>query len=393
MSIYVAFAATLAVGATKPRTLQITTVTTGPGLPVEGYYASLWQVWGPGWDMSYVDDFVLPVNGTLSVAGLVPGQDYLLEVIGAGPNCEFVGPIPRQFTVGGWWDPGVAVEIDIDCAPPVRLSFANDAADGNAEIYLVNSNGTDAARLTFDPARDVAPAWSPDGTMIAFQSDRSGAPEIHLMNADGSNQVQLTATGGSFRPAWSPDGARIAFTSTRDGNSEVYAVNLDGSGLVNLTNNPAEDADPAWSSDGTKVAFRSDRDQSPITGIYLMNADGSGVIRLTREPYEVWDAEPAWSPDGTSLAISRSWCSELCVQVIVRMSAADGSAEQLTAPGSWCETHTEPSWAPDGRKIVFTSTDWCGGVPTVSVLNLSETGFYYLSGAALVAGFSPSWRP
>src|SRR5207237_1385985 len=106
---------------------------------------------------------------------------------------------------------------------------------------------------------------------IVFTSARAGAPgynEIYRMTPDGSGVVQLTNTpGNDAAPAWSPDGSKIAFSSTRDGNHEIYVMNAtDGSGLVRLTNDALWDDHPAWSPDGSKIAF------SKYSAIYVMNA-------------------------------------------------------------------------------------------------------------------------
>ena len=92
------------------------------------------------------------------------------------------------------------------------------------------------------------PAWSRDGSRLAFDSNRGGNYDIYVMNADGSGLFQVThSSADDIFPTWSPDGSRLAFLSSRDGNWEVYVINLDGSGATNLTNDPAEDFSPAWS--------------------------------------------------------------------------------------------------------------------------------------------------
>jgi hypothetical protein len=130
-----------------------------------------------------------------------------------------------------------------------------------------------------------------------------------VMNADGSDQVNLSNSAGSDRrPSWSPDGSKIAFTSSRDGNFETYVMNADGTDQVNLSNNPAFDVDPMWSPDGTRIVFESNRDATStvfyLAEIYVMNADGTGVIRLTDDPGSDWS--PAWSPDGSKIAFTSS---------------------------------------------------------------------------------------
>lgn len=121
--------------------------------------------------------------------------------------------------------------------------------DGNMEIYVMNTDGSDQRRLTNNDADDVCPAWSPDGTRIAFASYRDGYGAIYVIDADGANLQRLVSDGrtedGSF-PAWSPDGVWLAFISNRDGNGEVYVMRADGSGQRRLTHDGADDGAPAW---------------------------------------------------------------------------------------------------------------------------------------------------
>ncbi len=109
---------------------------------------------------------------------------------------------------------------------------------------------TNPTNLTNNAARDVFCAWSPDGTQIAFWSDRDGNGEVYVMNADGSNPTNLTNDPGSdWWPVWSPDGTQIAFVSGRDGNREICVMNLDGSGMLQLTHTafPGVNIEPSWS--------------------------------------------------------------------------------------------------------------------------------------------------
>ena len=183
--------------------------------------------------------------------------------------------------------------------------------DGNgfSEIYM-RSYGGDffiTRRLTTNTTDDGNPAFSPDGSKIAFQSDRDGNNEIYVMDTadtnpadgNGDNPTNLTNNAaGDASPAWSPDGTKIAFTSARNGNNEVYVMDADGDNPNRLTNNAASDFSPNWSPDGTKIAFQSDRNGN--LDIYVMNADGTEPKRRTKKAAS--DAFPAWSPDGTKIA-------------------------------------------------------------------------------------------
>jgi Tol biopolymer transport system component len=187
--------------------------------------------------------------------------------------------------------------------------------DGNHEIYMrfpLSIPGGDifvTRRLTTNTAGDASPSFNHDGTKIAFLSSRDGNEEIYVMDTadtnpedgNGDNPTNLTNNAAiDFAPAFSPDGTKIAFVSNRDGNYEIYVMDSDGTDPVNLTNNAAEDVNPNWSPDGTKIAFTSNRDGN--LDIYVMDADGTEQKRLTRKA--AGDYDPAWSPDGTKIAFT-----------------------------------------------------------------------------------------
>jgi TolB protein len=206
--------------------------------------------------------------------------------------------------VGGLEDPAWSPD-------GTRIAYVSESA-GNAEIYVMNADGSNPVNITNNPARDRHPAWSPDGTRIAFDTDRDHNGEVYVMNADGSNVSNLSRNNTNDEvPAWSPDGTRIVFVSNRDDphpdtcvecNYEIYVMNADGSSQTNLTNNPASDRVPAWSPDGTRIAFYSYRDRPNPSNcfascnfeIYVMNVDGSNQTNLTNSPAR--DESPAWSP-------------------------------------------------------------------------------------------------
>jgi Tol biopolymer transport system component len=118
------------------------------------------------------------------------------------------------------------------------------------DIFVLDLASGEMINLTQSPSSDRFPRWSPDGSKIAFVSDRDGNPEIYMMNADGSNLINLTnsptveSIQGDF--AWSPDGSQILFHTNRDGNLEIYVMNADGSNQVNLTKSPETDLNAIW---------------------------------------------------------------------------------------------------------------------------------------------------
>ena len=175
-------------------------------------------------------------EGTVTFSGRT--EEFCPELAGW---CDYSGE-------GMWW--GEVVEEPPDDPVPhySTIAFSSDR-DGNSEIYVMDADGTDQVNLTNHPAGDFYPAFSPDGTRIAFSSDRDGNSEIYVMDADGTNLTRLTTSAGQdVEPSWSSHGTRIAFSSDRDGDSEIYVMDADGTNLTQLTENLFFDCHPSWSS-------------------------------------------------------------------------------------------------------------------------------------------------
>lgn len=166
----------------------------------------------------------------------------------------------------------------------------------------MDSDGSNVVQLTSDASTHRSPAFSPDGSKIAFWSDASGRRNIYVMDADGCNLRQLTVDAESMDPAWSPDGSRIVFISNRASPTTwlVYTMDPDGNNVISLGAVVQNwQSRPVFSPDGQRIVFASTRDDF-FGSIFVVNADGSGLEKLTPAPMTGQYA--VWSQDGTKIA-------------------------------------------------------------------------------------------
>ena len=222
---------------------------------------------------------------------------------------------------------------------PVADKLALDAPISDTQrVFVLDLTGPEQLVITLTQATvsAYAPAWSPDGTRIAYTIDAERGPDIFRVNADGSATTRLTDRAGvDDCLSWRPDGEQIAFTSDRDGGLDIYLMDADGTDAQRLTQHPAVDRCPAWSPDGKRLAFVSDRNGD---GVYLMNADGSNA-RLLAAIGSV--TQPAWSADGKFLLAASDQDGDSDIYLIL----VDGNAVwNLTADSDADEV--DPMWGP-----------------------------------------------
>jgi Tol biopolymer transport system component len=258
--------------------------------------------------------------------------------------------------------------------------------DGQRQLYLMKSDGSQLTKLTSSKANDNTPAWAPDGAQLAFASDRDGAWDIFSINADGTSLVNLTRNSGNDEtPAWSPDGQQIAFGSDRDGDYDVYVMRTDGSEMRQITNAPDYDGFPAWSPDGQWLAFQSHRDG--FWTLYVIRADGTQEFRLV-DP-TIGGLTPAWSPDGTQIGFAsfRDGPTKLYSLNFADAIQGNTTIDRLSTNSL---DDQSPGWAPDGQYIVLTSKRT--GDYEIYVLTLADQTVKRLT---LSNGHDqyPAWQP
>lgn len=238
-----------------------------------------------------------------------------------------------------------------------RIAFTSDrdAPNVSTEIYVMNADGSGERQLTSTAGNSNGPAWSPNGRMLVFHSNRGGGgfggSDIYVVMSDDTSDVRrltnLTGLGlgGAHFANWSPNGRQVVFNSFWGGlpKRDIYVIDLDGTGLTRLTNDPADDLRPDWSPNGQRIAFQSNR--SGNHDIWLMNPDGSDLVKLTSNL--ATDAAPEWSPDGKQIAFQSNRAGNDDIWV---MDADGGGLAQLT---TFAGRDAKPSWSPDGRRIAF----------------------------------------
>ena len=325
------------------------------------------------------------IGGRVRVAVLVVGA--VLAAAGApaaaGPKDPSGQAFPGDLGViaftsdrdGGDLD---VFRIDIDGTAPVNLTSNSTASDGvpawssegtliafestrggSRDIWRMAATGRNPIRLTTDPALDLEPSWFPSDTKLAFRRNAAG-DEAHIwtlrMDENGDpiagSEVPLTkGTAGNIAPAVSPDGKRIAFVSNRDGDDDIYVMKAAKESATNkpvkLTKNAVDDGNPDWSPDGKRIVFESRQGEGTVfhpdllLEIVVMNADGTGQKRLTSN--RVIDRDPVWSPDGKRIAFERDGGNTY--RDIFRMKA-DGTNLYDITESDVLFVDANPSWQP-----------------------------------------------
>lgn len=246
-------------------------------------------------------------------------------------------------------DPGIA---------QTKIIYVSEDKAGRRHLYEMDYDGFGPRRLTADPILSLMPNWSPDRRSVVYTTYRQNNQEIVRLElgkglGGGDTRSLVPPQTLNITPAVSPNGRLLAYASAKDstkkGNSDIFMMNLSTNMKTRLTKKASAELSPTWSPDGRELAFTSDQTGRPQ--IYIMRADGKNVRRLTFDGR--YNAAPAWSPRG-------DWIAYVCRLPkkgfkLCRISV-DGKRRVQMTSGPSSEIDDSPSWAPDGRHLVFSST-------------------------------------
>ncbi|EAU40870.1 translocation protein TolB precursor [Fulvimarina pelagi HTCC2506] len=263
----------------------------------------------------------------------------------------------------------------------VFVSESGNKANRVKRLAIMDQDGANLRYLTEGQDLVLTPRFSPNRQEITYMSFGNGEPRVYLLQLEtGQREIVGNFPGMTFSPRFSPDGQKVVMSLQQDGNANIYAMDLRSRATQRLTNTAAIDTSPSYSPDGGRIVFESDR--GGRQQLYTMNADGSNQQRISFGDGSY--STPVWSPRGDLIAFTKQSGGQFQIGVM----RPDGSGERILTTGY----HNEgPTWAPNGRVLMFFRDQRGGGGPELWSIDLSGRNEQKVP----TNGFAsdPAWSP
>lgn len=347
--------------------------------------SGLFNVGGPGLKPEELP-FSWTIEGTVESAAGGAGPVTVNLNLLTWPDRQLVatkryrpGPEQVRTTAHHFANEIVKTTVGTDGIAMTRVAFSRGTGD-RRDIWAVDYDGEGLLRLTANRTLNLCPDWSPDGEQLVFTSYRGGQQGLYvLVTATGQVRQVIAQDGLNLGADFSPDGKELVVSLSRGGDPEIYRITPEGRIVKRLTISPAIEVSPNWAPNGREVLFTSDSSGTPQ--LYMIDREGTGKRRLTFEGK--YNDSAALSPSGDWLAYAMR--EDVVTQIVVMRPG--GEERRVVTDPSWrnCE---DPSWAPDGRHLVFASDRT--GASKLYVYDVLEGGFRQLT-FGNDPDITPSW--
>lgn len=286
--------------------------------------------------------------------------------------------------------PGISPTFSADppkLAPPPKLSgsvvYQSKVAD-IYQIFIVSLSTGEITQLT-DEGENIEPAWSPDGTQIAYGCNKGNKHEICVMDSKGSNEHILTKNSfNDWGPNWSPDGKKLVYVSSEVPYAHLMIMDMTTGASKRLLDKEGNEGSPRWSSDGNRILYMSDR--GGRFNLYTVRPDGTDEIQVTNFGQ---DDRPSWSPDGKKIVFRRQ-TTESSIFSGSEIIVANSSGKNELQLTNNILTDDWPIFSPDGKWILYSAE--MGSEPQLVVLpSTGGTPAPLVEGG--VFGSAPQWKP
>ncbi|MDD9910545.1 MAG: Tol-Pal system beta propeller repeat protein TolB [Ahrensia sp.] len=265
-----------------------------------------------------------------------------------------------------------------------RVVFVSETGPKNRrvkQLAIMDQDGANVRNLTNGSDLVLTPRFSPSRQEITYMSFAGDQPRVYLLQLDtGQREVVGNFPSMTFSPRFSPDGQRIVMSLQQDGNANIYTMDLRSRSTTRLTNTAAIDTSPSYSPDGRQIVFESDR--GGRQQLYVMGADGSNPQRISFGTGSY--STPVWSPRGDLIAFTKQSGGKFLIGVM----RPDGKGERILTEGF----HNEgPTWAPNGRVLMFFREDQGSGGPRLYSIDLTGRNEQRIATPAFAS--DPAWSP